>query len=122
MSLKKSVSDPVACVGDILALQDALDVLGGKWRLRILHYLLIRKQETNTFKKIEKDVVGISAKVLSKELKELEFNGLVHREVMDSKPVTVRYSITPYGEEIKSVLSAFVNWGVRHRQKMVSDS
>jgi DNA-binding HxlR family transcriptional regulator len=122
MSLKKSISDPVACVGDILALQDALDVLGGKWRLRILHYLLIRKQETNTFKKIEKDVVGISAKVLSKELKELEFNGLVHREVMDSKPVTVRYSITPYGEEIKSVLSAFVNWGARHRQKMVSDS
>lgn len=122
MSLKKSISDPIACVGDILALQDALDILGGKWRLRILHYLLIRKLDANTFKKIGKDVVGISAKVLSKELKELELNGMVHREVMDSKPVTVRYSITPYGEEIQSVLSAFVNWGVRHRQKMVSDS
>jgi DNA-binding HxlR family transcriptional regulator len=118
MTNKKSNTDPPACVRDILALQDSIDLLGGKWRLRILHYLLVRQGSMNTFKKIEKDMVGISAKVLSKELKTLEVNLLISREVMDTKPITVQYSIIAYGAEVKSVLSSLVNWGQRHRKHL----
>lgn len=116
--ITKPKSDPDSCSGDILAMLDALDILGGKWRLLILHYLLLRREEKNTFKKIEKDISGISAKVLSKELKCLESNLLIRREVMDTKPVTVEYSITDYGTESKAVISTLVNWGSRHRMKM----
>jgi DNA-binding HxlR family transcriptional regulator len=115
---KKSITDPPACVEDLLALQDAIEVLGGKWRLRILHYLLTRRTEVNTFKKMEKDLEGISAKILSKELKTLELNLLVHREQRDTRPITVRYSITDYGAEVRNVLSSLVSWGTRHRTQL----
>ena len=120
--IKKPKSDPPICTGNIMALQDALDVLGGKWRMLILHYLLTREQEVNTFKKIEKDIDGISAKVLSKELKVLELNLMLTREVMDTKPVKVQYSITSYGKEVRSVIEALVDWGVSHRMHLLGIS
>ncbi len=88
---KKTKTDSPSCTGDIMAMLEALDVLGGRWKLLIVHYLLIRENEINTFKKMEKDIEGISAKMLSKELKSLEANKIVHRQIMDSKPVTVQY-------------------------------
>jgi len=118
--IKKSKTDPIACTNNILALQDALEVIGGKWKLLILHYLLVRTDEINTFKKIDKDIEGISAKMLSKELKILEGNLLVSREVRDTKPITVRYEITDYGKEIKSLISSLVDWGQNHRLKIIN--
>lgn len=64
---------------------------------------------------MEKDLDSISAKVLSKELKILEVNLLVRRETMKTKPVTAEYSITEYGEEIKPVIEALLNSGLKHR-------
>ncbi len=116
--IKKPKTDPPACTGDIMAMLDTLDVLGGRWKLLIMHYLLIREDETNTFKKMEKDIEGISAKMLSKELKMLEANQLVSREVMPTRPVTVRYAITAYGKETRAVIATLVNWGQRHRLKL----
>lgn len=116
--IKKPKTDPVACTAGIRAMQDAQDVLGAKWSLLIIHYLMSRKGENNTFKKIEKDIEGISAKMLSKELKILELNKIIHREVMKTKPVTVNYSITEYGKEANKVIVALVNWGERHRSVM----
>ncbi|WP_166924879.1 winged helix-turn-helix transcriptional regulator [Flavobacterium poyangense] len=116
--IKKPKTDPEGCTGDITAMMDALEILGGKWRLLIVHYLFIRQEGVNTFKKIEKDIVGISAKMLSKELKILEVNKIVSRKVMSTKPITVQYSITEYGKEIKSVISVLVDWGQNHRREM----
>lgn len=116
--IKKPKTDPLACTGDIRSMQDALDVLGSKWSLLIIHYLMIRENELNTFRKMEKDIEGISAKMLSKELKILEVNKIVSREVMNTKPVTVQYSITQYGKETKTVIAALVDWGQRHRMMM----
>lgn len=111
LMLKKPNSDPAGCTADILALQDTLAVVGGKWTLLILHYLLIREDEVVTFKKMEKDLVGISAKVLTATLKLLEENKLIQREVLETRPIKVQYSITPYGREIQELLQVMVKWG-----------
>lgn len=116
--IKKPKTDPHGCTGDLLAMLDTLDALGGRWKLLIVHYLLTRQDASNTFKKMEKDIDGISAKMLSKELKMLEANHIVRREVMPTKPVTVQYSITEYGKETKDVISILVGWGIKHRLKL----
>lgn len=119
--MKKPISDPPACSTNLLAMNDTLDILGGKWKLLILHYLIQRQDISNTFKKMERDITGISAKMLSKELKDLEANKLVHREVKDTKPVTVEYSITKYGESTKEIINVLVVWGKLHRKEMMQE-
>jgi DNA-binding HxlR family transcriptional regulator len=118
--IKKPLTDPPVCTNAILALQDALEVFSGKWSLFILHYLSSRQEEVITFKKMEKDIGGISAKVLSKVLKNLETNGLVDRTVMDTRPVTVQYALSTYGLTAKPVLDAMVRWGENHRLQMMA--
>lgn len=113
--LKKPLSDPPSCTEDLMAVQDSLDILGGKWKLLILHYLLKRQNISNTFKKIEKDINGISAKVLSKELKDLEAHLLVKREVLNTQPQQVQYSITEHGKSTQEIIQVLVNWGKIHR-------
>ena len=119
--IKKPISDPAPCTGNLLAMMDTLDILGGKWKLLILHYLMLREDTLNTFKKIERDLDGISAKVLSKELKELEFHQLVKREEQKTKPITVAYSITEYGKSTKEIIDLLVDWGQKHRVKILSE-
>lgn len=119
VNMKKVISDPPECVPDLLAIQDTLDVLSGKWTLLILHYLMTREESVNTFNKIEKDIAGISAKVLSKELKDLEANQLIIRTVQKTKPITVSYSISDHGKSTKSVIDVVVDWGKKHRLKLL---
>ncbi|MDH2207805.1 MULTISPECIES: winged helix-turn-helix transcriptional regulator [Empedobacter] len=119
--MKKPLSDPPLCTENLLAMNDTLDILGGKWKLLVLHYLIIRERDTNTFKKMERDIEGISAKMLSKELKDLEVNKMVYREVQNTKPVTVAYSITDYGKTTKEIIDVLVDWGKNHRMKMINE-
>jgi DNA-binding HxlR family transcriptional regulator len=119
--VKKPLTDPPACTANLLAMTDTLDILGGKWKLLILHYLILRENEINTFKKIEKDLNGISAKVLSKELKDLEAHRLISREVQETKPVTVAYVITEYGKTTNDLINTLVEWGRNHRIQLLSD-
>lgn len=121
MMIKKPITDPEGCSSDIMAMLDTLDVLGGKWKLLIIHYLSVRQTEINTFNKIENDIQGISAKILSKELKILEANHIVHREVMQTKPITVQYTVTAYGKETAPLIAALVNWGQQHRTKLIAE-
>lgn len=116
--ISKPKSDPPECSGSILALQDALEIFGGKWRLLIIHYLITREDKINTFKKTENDITGISAKMLSKELKVLETNHIIKREVQHSKPVTVQYAITAYGKKVQHIITSLVDWGQNHRTEL----
>ncbi len=70
--------------------------------------------------KIKRDINGISAKMLSKELRDLEMNLLVKRTVHDTKPVTVEYAITEYGKTLIPVVTALINWGIKHRKAIKS--
>lgn len=116
--LLKPLSDPLGCTADILALQDTLEIIGGKWTLIIIHYLIARENEVNTFTKIQNDIPGLSAKVLTNELKILEVNKIITREELHSKPVSVKYGITSYGSKLQQIISALVLWGKEHRAKL----
>lgn len=106
------------CEQELIAIRDSLEILGGKWKLRIMRHLNNHVAETNTFKKIQREVEGISAKMLSKELQDLETNLLVTRTVMNTRPITVSYAITEYGTSVFPVTETLVQWGLNHRQKI----
>ncbi|MEP6612311.1 MAG: helix-turn-helix domain-containing protein [Mucilaginibacter sp.] len=108
----------VTCEQELAAIRDSLEILGGKWKLRIMRHLNNHIGEKNTFKKIQREVEGISAKMLSKELQDLEINLLVSRTVMDTKPITVNYAITEYGLSVFPVTETLVDWGLNHRKKI----
>ena len=106
------------CEQELAAIRDSLEILGGKWKLRIMRHLKNQIDGNNTFKKIQRDVEGISAKMLSKELQDLEINLLVTRTVMNTRPVTVSYAITEYGLSVFPITESLVDWGLNHRQKI----
>ncbi|MET3980944.1 DNA-binding HxlR family transcriptional regulator [Mucilaginibacter sp. UYP25] len=116
--MERSDKQQPTCEQELAAIRDSLEVLGGKWKLRIMRQLNNHIDEKNTFKKIQREVEGISAKMLSKELHELEINLLVTRTVMSTRPVTVNYAITEYGLSVFPVTETLVDWGLNHRQKI----
>ena len=88
-------------------------VIGGKWKLR----LIIALSEGNKrFNELQRMVEGISAKVLSNELKDLELNGFVQRNVFTGSPVVVEYELTDYAGTLQGVLDALSTWGAMHRE------
>lgn len=106
------------CEQELAAIIDSLEVLGGKWKLRIMRHLNNHALEKNTFKKIQREVIGISSKMLAKELQVLEINLLITRTVLDTKPMSVNYSITEYGMSVLPVNAALVQCGLNHREKI----
>lgn len=90
---------------EMMAVQDSMDVLSGKWKIAIISSICYYNKRR--FTDILNDVVGISNKMLSKELKELEINQLVKRTVLDTQPVAVQYELTEHGltlQDRKSVV------------------
>ncbi|MDA3616358.1 winged helix-turn-helix transcriptional regulator [Polluticaenibacter yanchengensis] len=106
-----------SCKRARLAIQDTLDVVGGKWKLVLISVLQNGKRKFNELSK----ETGISPRILSKELQELETNGLVSRTVCNTKPVTVEYALTEYSETLFEVVKAMHKWGVAHRKKIIGE-
>lgn len=65
------------------------------------------------------DVVGISNKMLSKELKELEINKLVKRTVLDTQPITVQYELTTHGKTLQTIINNLTAWEIQHRKEII---
>lgn len=99
----------------MLPIRDALEIFSGKWKIPIITALNF--YETCGFKELERIVEGITPKMLSKELRFLEENKLISRKVENTRPLTVKYSITEYGKTCKSVMSELYRWGFEHRKK-----
>lgn len=117
VAIKKEAGiSPAECQGIIRPVRDALEVLNGKWKLAIIGSLTFG---TKRFKQISKEVTGITDKVLSKELKDLEINQLIKREVFDTFPPTVEYSITSHGKSLEKVINELRIWGLSHRKKII---
>ena len=110
MSFKEAKSCPIQFV---LAVNDTLNVLSGKWKLPIIGTLLFDKKR---FTEIQRNIPKITPRMLSKELKDLEMNGMVKRTVYDTLPVTVEYERTPSAKSLGEVLELMVEWGVKHRE------
>lgn len=98
-----------------LYLRDAMDVISGKWRLVILHVLEYRPFH---FKELSREI-GITPRMLSKELQELELHGLVTRTVLNTKPIRVEYAITDYGRSLRDVTRSIKEWGKLHRTNSI---
>ena len=97
----------------VLAVNDTMNVISGKWKLPIIGSLIYGKKR---FTEMERDIPGITPRMLSKELKELELNGVVTRTVYSTIPVSVQYELTRSGESFKKVLEVMVEWGLQHRK------
>jgi DNA-binding HxlR family transcriptional regulator len=104
------------CPKTMLSIKDALEAVEGRWKLLILFSLSVG---TKRFKEISREVNGITDKTLSKELKNLEENKLVKREVYNTFPPTVEYSITPHGLSLEKVIDELHFWGLAHRKKVI---
>jgi len=110
----RSLSEP-QCKSALNSVADALYVIGGKWKLPIIVALMEGPQRFNGLQRL---VGGISAKVLSNELKELELNGFVQRKVDTGTPVVVEYELTGYSATLSGVLQALGDWGAMHRERI----
>jgi DNA-binding HxlR family transcriptional regulator len=104
---------PEQCKANLMFIGDALYAIGGKWKLRIIVALMSGNKRFNELQRL---VEGISAKVLSTELKELECNGFVRRQVFTGSPVTVEYELTAYAGTLSDVLESLGKWGAMHRE------
>jgi DNA-binding HxlR family transcriptional regulator len=103
------------CRAAYRAVRDTLDVVSGKWKLAILAVLL---QETQRFRELSRRL-GISPRVLAKELVELEQHHLVTRTVCDTRPVTVAYAATAHAHTLSEVIHAMHRWGTLHHATVV---
>lgn len=117
MSVSPSLQEVKECSSQfVVAINDALNVISGKWKLPIIGSLLYDKKR---FKELESDIERITPRMLSKELKELELNGIVRRTVYNTIPVKVEYELTESGKSLRKVLDTMVEWGLEHRQTMM---
>ncbi len=101
----------------LLGMRDAMDILSGKWKIQIIAVLLFKGKMR--FMDLLRVVEGIGAKMLSKELQDLETNQLVTRTVRNTKPITVEYEITPYGRTLEPIVTEIVGWGMDHRKQIM---
>ncbi|WP_394773184.1 winged helix-turn-helix transcriptional regulator [Flavobacterium sp.] len=102
---------------EMMAIQDSMDVLSGKWKISIITSVCLYNKRR--FSDILNDVSGISNKMLSKELKELEINKLIKRTVLDTQPITVRYELTEHGKTLQTIINNLTAWGIEHRKKII---
>lgn len=106
------------CTKVLTAVSDALYVIGGKWKLMII---IAMARGNNRFTELQRQVKGISARVLSSELKELEMNGFIEKKVTVGYPVTIEYQLLPYSHTLEELVAAMTKWGIQHREKIKSE-
>ena len=90
----------------------AVYFLGGKWKIRILFGLLRRKKMR--FGEFKKSLKTITQQMLSKQLKELEADGIVNRKVIQIMPPNVEYSLTEFGLSVMPILKSFSEWNKKN--------
>lgn len=104
------------CRQTILAIHDTMEILSGKWKVSIIACLCFHPMR---YSELLKEIQGVSGKMLSRELKELEVNGLIERNVLATSPVTVEYKIAGYGASLKSLTQTIAEWGLNHRDRII---
>ncbi|WPU92945.1 helix-turn-helix domain-containing protein [Mucilaginibacter sabulilitoris] len=100
---------------EVRALQDTIYVIGGKWKLPIINAIC---NGNKRFREIERSIPGITTRMLSRELKEMEMNKLITRTVSPGPPVLVEYESTDYCKTFGPMIMAMIKWGIEHREKI----
>ena len=94
-------------------IEHAINLVSGKWKMRILYALV--KESPKRFKMLEREVAGITPTVLTSQLRELEKDGMVSREVFATVPPTVEYRLTDLGHTIQPMIQEIKKWGLFHQ-------
>src|SRR5436305_14964149 len=94
-----------------------LDVIGGKWKVVILFWL---KDRTLRFGELRRKVPGVTERMLTQQLRELEDHGIVHRQVYAVVPPKVEYSLTPYGRTLRPITELMCTWGMQHMKRLAA--
>nr|WP_205827758.1 helix-turn-helix domain-containing protein [Bifidobacterium thermophilum] len=97
--------------------ETTLKLIGNKWEVLVLRDLM---PGTKRFGELKQSIGGISQKVLTSKLREMEADGLVERHVFAEVPPRVEYSLTPLGRTLKPVLDAMEQWGTAYKKKMAA--
>jgi DNA-binding HxlR family transcriptional regulator len=100
---------------EIQALQDTIYVIGGKWKLPIINSIC---NGNKRFREIERSIPGITTRMLSRELREMELNKLITRTVSPGPPVLVEYESTSYCQTFGHIIFEMIKWGIDHRKKL----
>lgn len=95
--------------------ETTLSLIGDKWKVLILRDLITG---TKRFGELKKSIGTVSQKVLTAQLRNMEENGLVHREVYAEVPPRVEYSLTELGQSLKPILDAMKNWGEEYKKSI----
>jgi DNA-binding HxlR family transcriptional regulator len=102
--MKKDISKTTSC-----PIRNTMELIGGKWTFSIIYVLL--NEGTKRFKELESSVEGINTRMLVKELKTLETNGIISRKVYAEIPPKVEYSLTAKGIALEKILNELKSWG-----------
>jgi len=94
--------------------ETTLQVIAGRWKMVILYHLF---EDTQRFSSLRRAIPGVTQKMLTQQLRELERDGVVSRRVYAEVPPRVEYSLTPLGRSLEPVMDAMCRWGTRHRNR-----
>lgn len=106
MDAKQEIAHRASC-----PVETTLEVIGGRWKVLILRELF---EGVKRFGQLQRALNGITQKMLTQQLRELEADGIIHREVYRQVPPKVEYSLKPRGESLKPILEAMHLWGMEH--------
>jgi DNA-binding HxlR family transcriptional regulator len=104
------------CYNKILNMADTIDVLTGKWKIPIIICLSFKPKR---FSEISRELKTITDRTLSKELKFLEENLLITRNIIDEYPLSIEYQITEHGLSLTKILMILREWGEIHRERIL---
>lgn len=105
---------------ELCRVDDALGILVGKWKPIIL--LILLQYGTHRFSELKRRVPGITQKMLTNQLRELEEEDIITRKVYAQVPPKVEYSITEYGKSLQPILVAMHDWGTAHTHRKMKKS
>jgi len=116
-TIREVLSEPRNQKEEVQALQDTIYVIGGKWKLPIINSLC---NGNKRFRDIERSIPGITTRMLSRELKDMEANQLVRRTVIPDTPVLVEYTVTDYCRSFGDIILEMIKWGKQHRKMIMT--
>jgi DNA-binding HxlR family transcriptional regulator len=121
MFLDRLQSDPAYNEEDIdcyIHVTATIQAIGGRWKMLILWHL---EEGPRRYNELRRLIPGVSQKMLSQQLKELEQDGLIGRKVYPEMPPRVEYIMTDYGKTLRPIFDSMYDWGVIHRSRQAGD-
>jgi DNA-binding HxlR family transcriptional regulator len=109
------VGERVVDMPEYCTIEAAMEVVGGKWKLAILKHLLA---DTQRFGELSRAIPSITPRMLTRQLRELEADGLVRRTVYPQVPPKVEYSLTEIGRSLEEIAGLLEDWGRRYREQI----